>query len=290
MLFRSVIPQDGTEIADPTHQISVKGKNPSVALTYVDEPAVLDGFGGLVVDQQSLSATNAYITTTFAMVLADLNFSAEFQTYSIIRDVAGVWTVVTSATGIPLDELGIRVYAQNSTTLDPVYFDYGITVNSSNVVDITLVKKPAVITNAMASYDGISVVGSKYNVLVNPQFVLNGAYVNTALNNILADIDLTNDFQKSKVAMMLNTAGDALVAFTGNDLSKLYVKITAQDDSVGYYKVVISELKEVTTYTLDVDNEGLIIPDGVNPLILNVPFGTTVADLLAELEIGRAHV
>ena len=284
-VFIKVIPQNGDEPVAPTHSIVVDAKLGDSSLTYVDEPAVLDGNGGLVVDQQTLSSTNAYVTTTFAMILADLNFSPKLQTYAIIRNVASEWTVVTSATGIPLDELGIRVFAQSHTTSDPVFSDYGITVNSSNVVNITLVDKPAVITNAMATYDGIGVEGAMYNVLVNPQYVLNGAYVNTALNNILADIDLTNDFQKSKTAMMANVANDGFIPFTGTDLSKLYIRITAQDGSIGYYKVVISDHKDVVTYTLDDDNEGLITPDTVNPLILNVPFGTTVADLLAELDL-----
>ena len=45
--------------------------------------------------------------------------------------------------------LEFRVFAQSHTTLAPVYDDYGITVNSSNVVDITLVEKPAVITKVL---------------------------------------------------------------------------------------------------------------------------------------------
>lgn len=286
-VYIKVIPQNGIEPAAITHSIVVDAKLGDSSLTYVDEPAVLDGEGGLVVDQQTLSSTNAYVTTTFAMILADLNFSPKLQTYAIIRNVDSAWTVVTSATGIPLDELGIRVFAQSHTTLDPEYSDYGITVNSSNVVDITLVEKPAVITNAMVSYDGISVGDARYNVLVNPQYVLNGAYVNTALNNILADIDLTNDFQKTKTAMMANANNDGFIPFAGTDLSKLYIRITAQDDSIGYFKVVILDRKDVKTYTLDGDNEGLITPDGENPLILNVPFGTTVADLLAELDLVK---
>ena len=284
-IYIKVIPQNGIEPAAPTHTIAVDAKLGDTSLTYVATPAVLDGLGGLVVPQQTLSTTNAYVTTTFAMVLADLNFSPKLQTYSIIRDVAGVWTVVTSATGIPLNELGIRVYAQSHTTAAPVYLDYGITVVSSNVVDITLVTTPAVITNAMAAYDGIGVVGAMYNILVNPQFVMNNNYTNTALNNILADINLLNDFQKTKTAMMANATNDGFVPFTGTDLSKLYIRITAQDDSIGYYKVVINPLSAVLDYTLAVGNKGLITPDGLNPLILNVPFGTTVADLLAELNL-----
>jgi sulfur carrier protein ThiS len=284
-VFIKVIPQNGIEPAQPTHKIVVDAKLGDPSLTYVDEPAVLDGQGGLVVDQQTLSSTNAYVTTTFAMILADLNFSAKLQTYSIIRNVDGEWKVVSSATGIPLDELGIRVFAQSHTTEAPVYNDYGITVNSSNVVNITLVDKPAVITSHTETYDGIDVVGAMYNVLVNPQYVLKGAYVNTALNNILADIDLTNDFQKSKTAMMANDTNDGFIPFTGTDLSKLYIRITAQDGSIGYFKVVIDDLKDVVTYTLDGDNKGLITPDDENSLILNVPFGTTVADLLAELDL-----
>ena len=237
-VFIKVIPQNGIEPDQPTHSIVVDAKLGDPSLTYVDEPAVLDGLGGLVVDQQTLSSTNTYVTTTFAMILADLNFSAKLQTYAIIRNVAGEWKVVPSATGIPLDELGIRVFAQSHTTEAPVYNDYGITVNSSSVVNITLVDKPAVITSHTEPYDGIDVVGAMYNVLVNPQYVLNGAYVNTTLNNILADIDLTNDFQKSKTAMMANDTNDGFIPFTGTDLSKLYIRITAQDGSIGYSRLL----------------------------------------------------
>ena len=269
-----VVAQNG--IDESPMDIVVQEKNSDANFNLVTSPKVVINVSGQVVYVPN--QTGNYVLTTLDAILADLDLKAEFNTYSLYRDVAGVWTLTTLTTArtLPLDEIAIEIIPQ-----DPLGtpLKYTIDVDILSLTNITPITDPKVYLG-VESYVG-EVPGVAQQIVIAPQYIQSGAYLDATVQILLADIDLLPEFQKSKVALMRNAANDAFINFSGTDLSKLFIRITAEDGTEEVYAVrVETRSSELGLVVEDTDVITNVVLDEIN-----VAYGTTVAQLIAALDL-----
>ncbi len=292
-IFIKVIPQNGIEATDPTHSIQLITKSDITLPELTDDSIVTIVGTDLVVEPQKLSVSGTYLNITMTDVLSSLDLNANFQTRAFIvydeSDQASVVTSVT-ATGVALSDYGVRIYAQlyDADDYPALYTDYRISAVASDQTLVTTVETPLVIDSVQVGVYPFGVYAPAEADLgtlnVSPQYILNNTYYNTTVTTILNDIDKTTDFQANPVPMMVNSTNDGYVAFTGSDLDLLIVKITAQDGSLGYYAVNIPVLSD-DNFVHEVAEPAGVITATDTVDFVNVEYGTTVGELLADIDL-----
>jgi len=276
-----VIAQDG--ISEQDKEIVVNAMDDQANFNLVTDPKVVLSVVGT--DVTVAKQTGNFVNTTIDSVLADLDLALEFNTYALYNSTTSAVITLNTARSLALSDVQIQIIPQDPAMVAFAEL-YDILIDESSKTSITEIDNAKVYVGTVAyqgPYTG-ALADVAWEIQINPQYIESGTYRDVTVQIILADIDLLPDFQQSKTAVMLNTAGDAFVNFSSTaSLNDLFIRITAQDGTIEVFKVSILDRSDVTLYSID---DTTVVND--HPTLANsvlVEYGTTVAELMAALDL-----
>ena len=225
------------------------------------------------------NTAGANINVTIENLISDFNFISGYQKvlgvftrtgtvapYTFTNANLALTTTLLSMDGATDYYLGVAAQTDVPSGTRVVQY-YLLDITKLATTTAAIKANPLVITSSTGAA-----------LIVNPESVRGTA---TTVANVLADIDLVLHAQTNAIAMMAGTTAGTYVAFSGTDLSKLIVEITAQDGVTKAYYPVTVTTKLNDTSLVKVANQTVITAETVNSI--NVKNGSTATQLLAAL-------
>jgi len=264
------VDEDNDNYKDYTVNVLAENSRNVITLETDREAVYSSSTSSLTVNKHILDEFDEPVEVDENDILAELNFEENFQTYELAlwNETNEEYEGWVPADG--LENLVIRVFAQNSTSAAENVRNYTIALRVSSTNTITVVEEPVVIATYTSS-----------TISVYPQYVDSG-FIDTTDVEILADLDFDANFQSYEVEEY--DEGLEEYGTWGGDIENMFITVIAENGtSERRYEVIVLDPISVTTIVAsDVEDA---VEFSVSGNTITVEFGSTTADIEDAIDL-----